>query len=85
MAMSQSEAEAKELEKKRLESNHLVLVKKEQTVEDEEDENPELARYLNRNMWESRSGQLDRINKSPERFRNSPPSAPHTPTHQMVS
>lgn len=85
LAISQSEAEAKELEKKRyvVDHSHLAQVKKETVIEDEENEEPELARYLNRNLWEQRQGQMDRA-KSPDRFRSSPPSAPETPTHQMV-
>jgi len=52
--------------------------------EEEEPEDPELAKYLNRSYWEQKQG-FEKKTTSPDRYRNSPPSAPQTPTHQMVS
>ena len=57
--------------------------------EEEEDEDPELARYLNRSYWEKRQAEEKAVKKesSPIHIRSSPggpPSAPTTPTHQLV-
>ncbi|KAL0278626.1 UNVERIFIED_CONTAM: hypothetical protein PYX00_000394 [Menopon gallinae] len=95
LALSQSEAEAREKEKKRVTNeimNNTATKSKAPMVtsNDEEDEDPELARYLNRSYWEKKQIEKgmssEKKNLSPDHFRISPggpPSAPTTPTHQL--
>ncbi|XP_028143436.1 hepatocyte growth factor-regulated tyrosine kinase substrate [Diabrotica virgifera virgifera] len=86
LALSQSEAEAKEKEKFKHTTNiynvkvePTPVVERPQTPPQQEETNPELARYLNRSYWESLQ-----TNDQNEHGRPASPSAPATAPTQNI-